>query len=305
MKIKEAITTGEKLLAPISNEARLETELLLAFVLRQDRIALLTSLDKILAPRQQQKFHELLLQRLQRLPLAYIIGKKEFYGLTFTVTNAVLIPRPETELLVDSVLAWIKQQQMPENGWHIADIGTGSGAIAVSFACHLPDATIFATDVSTRALQIAKKNAQRHHVLGKIHFSKDQLMPLPSGFTLTKNGPKQLQENKNVFGMIDIVVANLPYIPTSHINALTPEVSEHEPRLALDGGIDGFVLYRKLLDQIADLPQKPKLVAFEIDSSQSAIARQAVSKVLNGHKCTIIKDLQGLDRIVMVETRKK
>lgn len=211
-------------------------------------------------------------------PKAYKDGHIEFYKLKFKVTEDVLIPRPETELLVDAVLEFLKKNP----GSHkILDLGTGSGAIAISIAKN-SDAKIIASDISPKALKIAKLNAKFHSVEEKITFIRSNL--------LAKVDTKP-----------DIIVTNLPYIPTERIAYLDSSVKDFEPVIALDGGKDGFDLYRKLFAQIVKKGWKPKLIIGEIDYTQGELAVLEAQKYFPEATVEVKKDLAHMQRILKVK----
>lgn len=248
------------------------------------------------------------------IPDAYLKGWVEFYKLKFKVTPDVLIPRPETELLVDEVLNFTLRAKREvtnkniivskesshirsNNNFTILDLGTGSGNIAISIAKNLPKAGIFATDISDAALEIARENAKKHRVENKIFFLKSDL--------LSSVHPKG--------GKLDIIVANLPYIPSSRISFLDPSVRDFEPLIALDGGPDGFDLYRKLFRQITEGGYKPglnsklqtwfadlKLLVCEIDESQEKIAITEAKKYFPEAKIEVKKDLAKKPRMLII-----
>ena len=203
----------------------IEAEILLANILGKDRSFLHTHPDLIISNRIQEQFVLKCKRRLAHEPLDYILGFREFYGLKFYVDKNVLIPRPETEDLVDQAVKYAKDNQVT-----ICDVGTGSGCIAVSLAKNLPYASIYATDIDLGALNIAKRNAKLHNVAARIKF-------LPGSLLLPL-------KNK-----VDIIVANLPYVETERINTLAPKIKDWEPRRALDGGTDGMKIYRQLFQQ--------------------------------------------------------
>ena len=205
-----------------SKIANLEAEIILANILNKDRSFLHTHPDLTLSNKIEGSFVLKCKRRLAQEPLDYILGFKEFYGLKFYVDKNVLIPRPETEDLVDQVIDYAKDRPVT-----ICDVGTGSGCIAISLAKNLTYASIFATDTDLKALNIAKRNAKLHNVDSKIKFLHGRLI-LP----IKKN--------------INIIVANLPYIKTKKLNTLEPKIKDWEPRKALDGGTDGMRIYEKL-----------------------------------------------------------
>lgn len=221
-----------------------EAEIILADIIGKDRSFLFTHPEYNLSPSLSKKLLDRLNRRFKSEPLAYILGYKEFYGLKFFVDQRVLIPRSETEELIDPVLNHIRS--IRSKSVKIADIGTGSGCIAITLAKHLLNAKIHAVDIDENALAVAKKNAKLHSVDSKITFLKgDLLSPLPEP--------------------VDIVVANLPYIKTNDLKTLKREISEWEPRVALDGGKDGMELYQKLFDQAEKSLNAGGSIFYELD----------------------------------------
>ena len=233
------------------------------------------------------RFHALVERRLRREPAAHIFGTREFYGLDFEVTPHALVPRPETELLVDiAIAALTPRPALPtsrERGSHasvlsaqssvLIDVGTGSGCIAIATALRLPTARVIATDISLAALAVARRNRDRHG-------ARVQLM----AGDLT--GPIR---------RADIVLGNLPYIPTEEVRALEPEVRDYEPIVALDGGCDGLALIRRLIDDCATR-LRPRLLAFEVGFGQASSV-EAYAKE-RGAATELVRDLAGIDRVV-------
>ena len=264
-----------------SEEATLEAELLLAHALNTDRTHLYQRLRDQLAPKAESAFDVLLQRRLAHEPTAYILGHKEFYGLEFEVTPDAIIPRPETETLVELVLDRARSASAP--GIRIADIGVGCGAIAVALAVNLSEAEIIAIDVSPQALALARRNAGRHTVADRIRFlDGDLLEPLDTP--------------------VDVIVANLPYVRTSDFEAAPPEINEHEPRLGLDGGSDGLRLIERLLrDAPPHLTPGGALFA-EIGEQQGEAARTLAASALPRARIEVKQDLSGLDRVLAVLT---
>jgi release factor glutamine methyltransferase len=228
-----------------------------------------------------------------REPLAYIVGQREFYGLRFKVGRGVLVPRPETEMLVGEAIGIAKRLSSPSplgrggqgerlSPLLIADVGTGSGAIAVSLAKNLPNAFLYATDTSLRTLAIAKSNATTHVVEERIAFLVGSLLsPLPEP--------------------VDIIAANLPYLPTSRIPALEPEVRCYEPRRALDGGRDGLDLVRRLLRQSPGYLKEGGAILLELDPEQMEAAEAFALGVHPQAKARRVKDLAGMERVLVIE----
>lgn len=216
------------------------------------------------------------------MPKQYIQGWVEFYKLKFRVTPDVLIPRPETELLVDEVLDYMRSHLNRGRTSTIMDIGTGCGNIAISIAINAPDAKIIATDVSEPALKVAKQNAKLHGVSDKITFLQSNLL-------------------QNIPTIPDIIVTNLPYIPSARIPYLDSSVKDFEPLVALDGGADGFQLYRKLFAQISQLKWKPKLIVGEIDYTHGQLALDEAMKFFPQAQVEVKTDLAHKQRILVIQ----
>ena len=219
-------------------------------------------------------------------PKQYTQGYCEFYKLKFYLTPDVLIPRPETELLVDEVIGFAKLITHNSSRITILDIGTGSGCIAISLAKNLPNAKIIALDISEKALKVAEKNATFHKVESKILFLNSDLL----SFVTSNNRLKTP----------DIIVANLPYIPTSKLMLIDPMVRDFEPKIALDGGRDGFELYRKLFTQMKEKNFFPKYLVAEIDEDQGELALQEAKIYFPDANVEIKKDLAKKDRILII-----
>lgn len=264
-------------------DERLVAELLLGHVLRLDRGRLLALPDRPLTGDERERLERLLRRAVDHEPVAYILGRREFFGLDFLVDPRVLIPRPETELLVEEALAWIKAYHGRQGEWPVvADIGTGSGAIAVSLAASLPEVKVFAVDASADALVVAEENARRHRVLERVALLRgDLLAPLPQP--------------------VDLVVANLPYISDEEMLNLPPNIARYEPRAALAGGSDGLDWYRALVAQAPAKLRPGGALLLEIGASQGESA-PALAAALPGAKVTVLPDLAGLPRVLRIET---
>ncbi|EEG77582.1 peptide chain release factor N(5)-glutamine methyltransferase [Dethiobacter alkaliphilus] len=230
--------------------------------------------EKLTAP-QWAEFQAWLARRATGEPFAYLAGQKEFMGLCFAVTPDVLIPRPETEFLVEAVAEELQAHTSPR----ILEIGAGSGAVAVSLAKLLPKARVVAVDVSQAALEIAQKNAARHGVAGRVEFlAGDLYAPVADEY-------------------FDAVVSNPPYISAADILKLQCDVKDFEPRLALCGGEDGLDFYRRLTGELDVLSNRPKMLAFEVGMGQAQAVAALCLKA--GYENTRqIKDLAGIDRII-------
>lgn len=215
---------------------------------------------------------------LSSKPSQYIKGWVEFYKLRFKVTPDVLIPRPETELIVDEVINYTSSNN---KSFTLLDVGTGAGNIAISIAKNLPKAKIFATDVSFEALEIAKENAKFHRMGRRIFFLQSDLL-------------------ENIKNCPDVLVTNLPYIPEERIPYLDSSVKDFEPHIALDGGLDGFELYRKLFKQIKEKGWKPRLIVGEIDYTHGELAIQEALKYFPKAQAEVKTDLAHKQRILKV-----
>lgn len=256
---------------------RLDAEVLLSHVLGKDRLYLYVNFDQPLQPRELGIFREAVKQRALRVPVAYITGHKEFMGLDFVVNENVLVPRPDTEILVETALERLKGLAKPV----IADIGTGSGAIIVSVLKKHQGATGTAVDISPEALVVAKQNAELQEVDNRLELVKgDLLAPL--------NGR-----------LFDAILSNPPYIPGSDIAGLEPEV-KREPRLALDGGSDGLDYYRRLLLDGAEYLKPEGFMLFELGIEQAAVMPELAAQSGSLQVETIIKDYAGIDRVAVL-----
>jgi release factor glutamine methyltransferase len=261
------------------HEARLQAELLLAYALETTRAMLLSQLDEPISSETAARYAAMVARRAQYEPLAYILGQQVFCGLDFLVDRRVLIPRHETETVVE--LALQTAQRAGKVSPIIVDVGTGSGAMALVLAHRLPQAQVLATDISLDALVVAKINAARLHVEPRVNFQQGDLI-------------------EPVLGPFDLIVSNLPYIPSGRYDQLPREVRAFEPRLALDGGEDGFVLIRRLLTQLDTRATRGTIVLLEISEEQGKGAVELVSRVLPRVKVTLHQDLEGLDRVLEI-----
>lgn len=214
-------------------------------------------------------------------PIQYQNGGVEFLGRIFATDPRALIPRFETEFLVTRTVAWCTQKN-PQRAWSIVDIGTGSGVIAISLALELPLAKIIAVDISLSALALARENALRHDVVDRVHFIRGDL--------LAKRGDNA-----------DIIVANLPYLPTARIPKLDASVRDFEPHSALDGGTDGLELYRRLFKQISGRAVRPSFCIFEFDDGQEQATRKEIMKWLPDARVDILKDTSDFTRYIILE----
>ncbi len=263
-------------------DSQFESRVLICHVLDLPSSALYTNSECLLPEEAFTRFEALLTRRLAHEPAAYITGYKEFYGIQFFVDRNVLIPRPETELLVDEALrACAAIRGRMNRAVSVADIGTGSGAIAISLALHATDLELYAVDRSGEALSTARKNARAHMVERNISFLQgDLLSPLPV--------------------MPDVVVANLPYVADSAIPGLAPEIYLHEPHLALRGGERGLDLIEKMLSELGLSNMPPAIVLLEIGADHRVEISSLVKRMLPNARFEFIKDGYGYDRVVRI-----
>jgi release factor glutamine methyltransferase len=323
MNIKETLLWATKILKKKKIQPpTLDAEILLAFAIKKPKEYLFTYPEKELKNLEIKNFKKLINRRARHEPVAYITGHKEFFGLDFIVNKNVLIPRPETELLVEEAL----QYAIDYKPSAIIDIGTGSGAIIVSLAGSLPlpegevrrgweRPKLIAIDTSSRSLKIAKQNAKsnlrtnppyppltRGHEIARPLLLEGQNKITFLHGNLIEPLLNQKKENKN---LNLIILANLPYLTTKEWQKCQPEIKKYEPRLALDGGPDGLKYYRELFKQINDLcqsAQNPRLSAFlEIGYNQAKAIKKLAKKYLPEYKVEIKKDLAGFDRLAIIK----
>ncbi len=259
-----------------ADEAAFDAELLMRDVLAWDRATWLTRRDEVVSPPQAQAFATLVARRALREPVAYIRGVQEFYGRPFRVRRGVLIPRPESELLVDEAVTRLAGQPAPR----VADIGTGSGCLAITLALERPRATIVATDTSGEALEIARANATAHGVTTRIAFIQTSYLD-------------------DVAGPFDLILANPPYVPETDEPALAPEVAAHEPRQALFGGRDGLRDVRAIVALAATALALGGTLALEIGAGQWPEVRKALEEAGLGEAAHVRHDLQGIPRVAV------
>ncbi|MBB6145798.1 release factor glutamine methyltransferase [Silvibacterium bohemicum] len=264
---------GTNRLDPSPTASR-DAELLLMRTLDKDRAWLLTHPRDVIAPEQLAAYEEKIARRAQHEPIQYIIGEQEFFGLALQVSPTVLIPRPETEHLIEAALARLPH----DRAIRIADIGTGSGAIAIALAHSLPQATIVALDISPAALAVAQGNAVRHNVAARIDFRESDLLAAA-------------QDER-----FDAIVSNPPYVATTE--ELEPQVRDYEPSTALYAGESGLDIYRRLIPQAKALLKPGGWLMMEIGQGQ----RDAIADLLQGWSgVEFIADLQGIPRVAIAQ----
>lgn len=254
----------------------LDAHVLLGAVLGVERAYLLAHPEAVLTPEQAERFEAWVTRCAAGEPVAYLLGRRAFYDRDFIVTPDVLIPRPETELLLENALAWVVDRALTA-----VDVGTGSGALAVTLAANKPQVRVHAVDVSAAALAVARKNAAAAGV--DVQFYEGDLLT-----PLVERGI-----------MLDLVMANLPYIASDEVPTLA--VSRYEPVLALDGGGDGLELVRRLLAQVPLVANAGALVLLEIGAGQGAATLALVRGALPGARAELLLDYAGHDRIVRAE----
>ena len=264
-------------LTSVSDTPALDASVVLAHILGKPRTWVLAHQDLELTSQQKEELKEKVRRLESGEPLPYVIGHWEFFGMEFDLSPAVLIPRPETELLVEKAIVWL---QASATGRRIADVGTGSGIIAISIAVHIPDAVVLATDISAEALGIARSNAARYHVQDRIEFVQCDLLPAQQQHQL------------------DLLCANLPYIPTSTLKELP--VYGREPGLALDGGADGLELIRSLLNQAPGWIAPGGRVLLEIETTLGPQTIELAQKQFPQADIRLHRDLAGHDRLVEI-----
>lgn len=263
--------------AHLPEDASLETQVLLSHALEKPRAWILAHPETILTPQQLSRLTRDLASLAKGMPLPYLIGHWEFYGIDFEVTPAVLIPRPETELLVDRALDWLRRH--PDRR-AAADVGVGSGCITVSLAKHSPDLHVLGTDRSFAALQVARRNAERQQVSSRVHLLQMNLLDSASG-------------------PFDLVCANLPYIP--HETLADLPVARHEPLLALDGGEDGLDAIQQLITDAPRWLSRGGMLLLEMQYDQGSAVAALAQAHFPDARTSVINDLAGLPRLVEIE----
>jgi len=260
-----------------SGEADLDARLLAQTLLQWDSARLLTGGDEAGPPDFEERYRALVARREAREPLAYILGRQEFWNLPFEVTPAVLIPRPETELIVEVALELFEQPVAPVR---VADLGTGSGCLAIAIARERPRSRLVAIDISEEALEVARRNAVRHGVADRMVFVRSDLLG-------------------GISGEFDLIVSNPPYVPESNRGTLQPEVRDHEPGMALFAGLDGLSAIRRLLSESAGCLGRSGVLLFEFGFGQSDAVRRLISAAPGLTMVGLRQDLQGIQRVAV------
>ncbi|MBN2075112.1 MAG: peptide chain release factor N(5)-glutamine methyltransferase [Dehalococcoidales bacterium] len=280
MTLRQALKKAEHTLSAADiDDALLESEVLLMHTLKIDRITLYIDIDNELTTQQSEDFFTLIQRRLNGEPSAYITGNREFYGLDFFVNSGVLIPRPETELLVEKAIDTAKEQSYKT----IVDAGTGSGVVAICLALNLPDAVIYATDISASALEVASRNCRKHNVEDRITLLRGNLLePLPEP--------------------IDMIVGNLPYVTDADMQQVN--TAGHEPEVALNGGTDGLEYIIAIVGQSVSKLLRGGSILLEVGQGQSQAASRQLKGIYPYGEVKIFHDLAGIERVVSLSLPK-
>jgi release factor glutamine methyltransferase len=267
----------------------INADTLLSFVLSCDKTKLYTNPEEIISDADINRYKELINERIRHVPLQYITHRVEFMSLDFFVDERVLIPRPETEILVETVLNNAHDKQYSNRKITIVDIGTGSGNIAVSLAKNLSNVEIYASDISQEALEIAKENVQRHKVTDKVQLLHGDL----SGAFISHVDQ----------GSVDFIVSNPPYVSELEWKNLEPELRDHEPREALVAGKDGLCFYRQIIKEATDWLMPDGYLVIEIGETQANTIIKLMESERHFDDIEVIKDLQGKERVISVRQK--
>lgn len=263
------------------DDARLEAEILLMHTLGIKRAELYIRLEENLTPAKAKNYHCLVRRRCAHEPTAYILEHCQFYGIDFYIDPRALIPRPESEFLIEEGLTFASQRFPHQASCLIADVGTGSGTLAITLALYLPKAEIFAIDISADALEVARINCEQHQVGQKVHLLPgDMLLPLPQ--------------------KVDIIVANLPYVRNEDMQYLSPEIRNFEPGIALSGGDEGLDKIFQLLSQAKDKLLPGGLILLEIGQGQANAVASMARSHFHHAQIDLISDFGGIKRVVKI-----
>ncbi len=269
-------------LASISDTSALDASVLMAHVVGKPRTWVMAHPELTLTSEQQERLGDALTQLEIGKPFPYVLGHWEFFGMEFDITPEVLIPRPETELLVEKAIEWMQESKVRRT---VADVGTGSGVIAVSIAANIPTSHILATDISPKALAVAENNARKFNVADRINFVEcDILPPRPASFSTEEH--------------LDLLCANLPYIPTETLHNLP--IYGREPTLALDGGADGLDLFRRLMSVAPEWMAPNSLILLEIEATLGVQALNLACDMFSRAEIHLHQDLTGRDRLLEI-----
>ena len=261
---------------------RANAEILLAEILKCKRLELYLSFDKPLAENEVQIYREAIRKRGLRIPLQYIVGNVEFYGLKLIVNENVLIPRPETELLVEKII----NESDKSASLKILDIGVGSGNISLSILKNLPNTNVVAIDISESALEVAKQNAELNSLQDRIELKHFDIM----------------KDDLNSLGKFDLIVSNPPYVSVNDFESLEPELKVHEPRIALTDNSNGISFYKSIIEASDQILNRPGKIYFELGMGQSMQVKNLFDQK-GFSNITITKDYSGIDRIISGELK--
>ncbi len=264
------------------DDSHIEARMLLGYTTKLSPVQIYTHPERTLSQEQQVKLQELVERRLCHEPAAYIVNHREFYGIDFYVDSRVLIPRPETELLVDMALEFARSSSTyPVRPLLIADIGTGCGAIAISLAINIPQSKIYATDISLSALEVARLNCECHNATDRITLLQGNLL-------------------EPLSGPVDLIIANLPYIKSSDLVTLSHEITKFEPKMAIDGGESGLDYISQLLEQAGGRIKNRGCLLLEIGQNQEKEVSYLILSSLKKVNFEFISDLNGIERVVKI-----
>ena len=282
MILSEALHSASHTLSVAGiDDASIEAEILLCYVLGISKTQLYAQPEKSLTSTEVSNLQHLIQRRLLREPMAYILKRCEFYDAEFYIDRRVLIPRPETELLVEKAIEFAHRPSPSGKQFTIADVGTGSGAIAISLSLALPQAKIYAIDISASALQVASMNCQHYKLNGRVTLLHGNILePLPKP--------------------VDMIVANLPYIKNCELKTLSPEIINFEPMIALSGGEDGLDNIRSLLVQTPEKIHSKGCLLLEIGHEQDKAVTTAINSYLPQASVELFPDLSGINRVAKV-----
>ena len=280
VSIGDALRRALGVLVSQSATPRLDAEVLLAHLLSIKRTQLYVRWNDRLGAAAAHRYRSLVQRRAAHEPVAYLVGERAFYDIDLQVDRRVLIPRPETEQLVQEALSW--GQRRGEGPLRVVDVGTGSGALAVVLARHLQGARVWAVDISREALCAAMVNLRRHGVEGRVKLVCGDLLAA-------------------LRGPFELIVANLPYVSRKALSGLSADIVAFEPLVALDGGEDGLAVIRRLLAQCPNRLARPGLLLLEIDEGQGEAVCEAVRSHLPDAETTVLRDYAGLERVVRIE----
>jgi len=282
MQVADLLNEAVLRLSAVSESPSLDAQVLLANALGQPRPWILAHPEAQVEQGQEAAFRSGVKRLDEGEALPYVLGHWEFFGLDFILTPDVLIPRPETELIVERALDWLRAHPDRQR---LADIGTGSGCIAVSLAHHIPNLKVIASDISSAALEVAATNSKNYHVSDRVQFIHADLLNFqPSAFN---------------FQPVDALIANLPYIPSDRLQDL--DVARKEPLTALDGGAEGLDLIRRLLQQAPPAMAQGGMLLLEVDTSHAAKAGELAQAAFHAARVQIIPDLAGHDRLIEIQ----